>query len=853
MSFTLRRNRSRSLLQRSAALATQLAAALLLAWGQTVLAQHSHGLPLVLSADNATAQGFVRIVNHSERAGTVRIHGIDDAGRRFGPASLAIAAGATVHFNSADLENGNSDKGLSGGIGDGDGDWRLELASELDIEPLAYIRTSDGFLTSIHDIVPGEFVPGSEGLSSVDDSVQHHVRFFNPASNRNQVSRLRVINTAGVDNTVVIRGVDDRGRAGEGEVSFTLPAYGARTVTAQALEEGAASATIPSVRPQHGRLGDGSGKWQLFVSSEDAPGSLYTRRPLQVMSLLFSRATGNLTNLSTTGTGNDSTRGGPGTDWLSGGAGDDVINPGDNDDEYDWVLGSRGNDRIVYTDSGPSAYQALSYVDLDTGIEATVDGGANRATVAKGSAGADTVVDIANALNAGWEAPWGGFGLAGTHHADTFDLRLADGQWMEVRGEGGNDTINIRSGAVKVNYRLAPGPVDVDLGAGRASNDGYGNVDTFVGDVHEVEGGPHDDTLRGSAGGDGLRGGAGNDVLIPGGGDYNVANGDDWIKGSTGNDRIVYTESRGPRAYQHLDYDRLDSGITATIDGRANRGTVSKGAAGTDTIVDIATSLNGGNFGIEGTHSGDVFDVTLGDEQWTQVRGNAGNDTFNFHGGGWGARLDYRSAPAGVAVDLGAGRASDDGYGDVDTINGDWWEVRGSEFDDVLRGSDNDESFIGRGGNDVIDGRGGYDQLRFDRSGVGHLIVSMEDGAAVGTWDGRAFSYTFSNIERVRGGSGIDIIGDSRGDDRLSGGGDGDLFALEYGGNDRIDDFSEEDDDMIWFVDLAADHGLTHADVIAAARQDGGDVVIDLSGYGRGTVRIKSFSIESLSVGDIIL
>ena len=234
----------------------------------------------------------------------MRIRAVDDAGRRFGTVSLAIGVHATVHFNSGDLENGNPAKGLSRGLGDGTGDWRLELDTSLDIEPLAYIRTSDGFLTSIHDIVPGELVPGGEGVGSEDDSVRHHVRFFNPASNRNQISRLRVINTAGVDNTVVIRGVDDRGRAGEGEVSFTLPAYGARTVTAQALEEGAASATIPSVRPQRGRLGDGSGKWQLFVSSKDAPGTPYGGRPLQVMSLLFSRATGNLTNLSTTGTGN---------------------------------------------------------------------------------------------------------------------------------------------------------------------------------------------------------------------------------------------------------------------------------------------------------------------------------------------------------------------------------------------------------------------------------------------------------------------------------------------------------------------------------------------------------------------
>ena len=351
-----------------------------------------------------------------------------------------------------DLEDGNSTKKLYGGVGDGTGDWRLELATSLDVEPLAYIRTSDGFLNSIHDVVPGEFVPESAGSN---DSVQHHVPVFNPGSDRAAISRLRVINTSGVDNTVVIRGVDDAGRPGTGEVSFTLPPYGARTLTAQGLEEGYASAAVLGVARIEGRLGDGTGKWQLFVSSRVGGYG----RPLQVMNLLYGRASGNLADLSTAGAGNDPTRGGPGVDWLSGGPGDDVVNPGDNDDAYDWVLGSPGNDRIVYSDSGASAYQSLSYIDLDTSIEATVDGGANLATVKKGegAAGTDTIVDVANPLNAGAAQPYGGLGLTGSPWDDTFDLTLAGGQWMEVRGGAGDDTFNVRSGRVKVNYRLAPG------------------------------------------------------------------------------------------------------------------------------------------------------------------------------------------------------------------------------------------------------------------------------------------------------------------------------------------------------------------------------------------------------------
>ena len=75
-----------------------------------------------------------------------------------------------MHFNSKDLEDGNAGKGLTGSAGPGQGDWRLELTSELDIEALSYIRTTDGFLTAMHDTVP--VVDG-----------RHEVAIFNPGSN----------------------------------------------------------------------------------------------------------------------------------------------------------------------------------------------------------------------------------------------------------------------------------------------------------------------------------------------------------------------------------------------------------------------------------------------------------------------------------------------------------------------------------------------------------------------------------------------------------------------------------------------------------------------------------------------
>ena len=95
--------------------------------GQTAVAQSEmqfdHSLPLVISADNPVQEGFVRIINHSNKAGTVEIRAFDDSGRRFGPVTLDLEAKASAHFNSGDLESGNADKGLSGGVGNGQGDW----------------------------------------------------------------------------------------------------------------------------------------------------------------------------------------------------------------------------------------------------------------------------------------------------------------------------------------------------------------------------------------------------------------------------------------------------------------------------------------------------------------------------------------------------------------------------------------------------------------------------------------------------------------------------------------------------------------------------------------------------------
>ena len=214
-------------------------------------------------------QGFVRVINRSDDDGEVRIDAYDDEGTHRGPVTLTIGVGETKHFNSEDLEEGNAGKGLSEGVGGGEGDWRLEFTSTLDIEVLGYIRTGDGFLTSMHDVAPSS-------------EAGHRVVTFNPGRNVNQASRLRVVNPGMESAEVRIEGTDDDGASSHGAVEFTLAAGASRTLSAKELESGEAQGVS-------GALGTGKGKWRLRVTA---------KQPIEVMSLLWS-STGHLTNLST--------------------------------------------------------------------------------------------------------------------------------------------------------------------------------------------------------------------------------------------------------------------------------------------------------------------------------------------------------------------------------------------------------------------------------------------------------------------------------------------------------------------------------------------------------------------------
>ena len=227
-----------------------------------------HHLPLFPAAASPGRQGLVRVVNRSPRAGRVSVRAIDADGISRTAGVLALEAFGAVHFNSRHLESGSASKGLTG-VASAQGDWRLELRSDLDLRVHAYVRTADGFVDSLHETAP------------ITAAGVHRVVFFNAARDSRQASRLRIVNLDDTPANVRIAGTDDDGAPAAAAVRLTLPARATRELTAGELETGEANGV-------NGALGEGSGRWRLTVEADGA---------LAVMSLLEDDA-GRLTNLS---------------------------------------------------------------------------------------------------------------------------------------------------------------------------------------------------------------------------------------------------------------------------------------------------------------------------------------------------------------------------------------------------------------------------------------------------------------------------------------------------------------------------------------------------------------------------
>ena len=216
-------------------------------------ARREHRVALFPAAARTT-QGVVGVTNRSEEAGEVRIEAWDDDGVPHGPLTLSLGARESAHFDSGDLEAGNAAKGLAGATGPGAGDWRLVLASALDLDVEPYLRSGDGVPSRLSDRV-------------MQSATGQRMVLLRPGRAGAPVSWLRLVNPNPQGAAIRIEGLDDEGRSTGGAVRLSLAPEAARTLSLRELESGNA----PDLS---GALG--AGKGQLVVSAD---------RPIEAMTL----------------------------------------------------------------------------------------------------------------------------------------------------------------------------------------------------------------------------------------------------------------------------------------------------------------------------------------------------------------------------------------------------------------------------------------------------------------------------------------------------------------------------------------------------------------------------------------
>ena len=336
-----------------------------------------------------------------------------------------------------------------------------------------------------------------------------------------------------------------------------------------------------------------------------------------------------------------------------------------------------------------------------------------------------------------------------------------------------------------------------------------------------------DDKLIGGAGNDWLEGGAGDDELL--GGDD-----DDLLIGDSS---PIFIFGLLPVAF--LGGDDSDEAVDHVL------------------LMLIINELTAGDDRLDGGAGDDLLqggggnDTLIGGTGIDLLDGGAGNDELNA-----GAGADYLRG--GDGSDHLVGGADDD-------------RLEGGAGNDILVGGEGNDYLIGDDFSSLLflgahegdpDGNGNGDDYvnvvdeRIDTGGEG--VDEHSDGNGNDHVDyvvgGLSPGYLVSDPllpsilviagdDELSGGPGDDWIDGGGGNDRLSGGQGADVFIFApWSGDDLITDFRVGEDK----IDLTAFADIDYADDLAA-RQQGDNLVIDLSAQGGGEITLQDFDAADLA------
>ena len=216
------------------------------------VADNVHRVALFNPADSPDAISKLRLINRGAQALRADITGIDDAGASpGGMVSVEIEAHASVWLTAAELEAGGSN--LLGALGDGEGNWRLDIASGGDLAVMNLVETSDGRLANLSGAAAAA-VPAGEA----------HVvdRFPSSSDISNEQGVVRIVNGSANPASVRIRPYDGAGRA-YAPLALTLGGGAAANLTTWDIELGNPAKGLA------GSAGPGAGDaWRLEISGD---------------------------------------------------------------------------------------------------------------------------------------------------------------------------------------------------------------------------------------------------------------------------------------------------------------------------------------------------------------------------------------------------------------------------------------------------------------------------------------------------------------------------------------------------------------------------------------------------------
>ena len=504
------------------------------------------------------------------------------------------------------------------------------------------------------------------------------------------------------------------------------------------------------------------------------------------------------------GNGNNTLKGLAGDDELRGFAGSDTIEGGAGGDEMDGG-----------TDSGsPGFANGISTNGIDTDSD----------TLSYASSGAGVLVNLASLTFSGG-------------HAEGDEVEVQRDAFDPDGAEGDLDPVDVST------FENITGSMHND----RLTGDHRDNI---------LTGGDGDDTLRGGASttddnadgthavaeleGDKLIGGPGADMLD--GGEDPRENDMNIIPGIDLNNNGVFTDTGDvPLRNASVDvasYEKAMAGVTVNL--ATGRGT--EGDAMGDRLVNIEKVI--------GSSNDDTFIAGPGPDEIDGGMNNA-DDEAKGPNAPDGDTVSYELSPEAVTIDLSAAANQKEIHGTDTTVAGlqgaqgdpDSYalgdilvgieNVIGSDEDDMITGDGSANSLMGGGGDDTLNGgTAGNDTID---GGAGDDTISGGDETDPG--DGTPFGDMLkggAGDDTIDGGTGNNTINGGAGDDNLTGGTGINTFVFspdDGAGVDIITDFGADDR-----IDLRA-FGIEDPDDLAAAISlRGTDIIIDLRGFGGGTI-----------------